>query len=410
MAKREQKEALTKTKELGDSSNTQYQGAITGENQEAANVGETVAGEKEGLTSAYSTMGGNTQKLDYNPIANAGTVSTRPIDVGALNNNLSGIKEFTANKGGFTEGRQASIMEGVNNLKGMGGVNGGLSDDNISRIRGGGGYDEFAKTGGYTPESIANIKAQALSPIGSYATGTRDEMARRAAVSGGYAPGFDSANRQLQRDTARNIADTSLNANVAIQDKINAGRQWGIGGMSGAEGQLAAQQSGNRLTANQASSNIEMNLQDTISKYTAAGLSMEQATAKALSDFDAQNVGNEMNASMFNIGTQNDINKFNAGNTLSTGQFNITNQQGQQAAGLSGLQGLYNTDVGQYQNALDRRNSLMGGQSQSNLGYLNNQTQIAMQPSGWEKAMQYGLQGAGAAAGMGSAFINPKPK
>jgi hypothetical protein len=366
MAKRETKETYDTTKKQTQIADDRYQSAITGADQNAQNIGQTAGSEKEGLTAGYAGMGSNVAKL-----------GTRPINVDALNANLGHVSDF-AMTGGFTPGREASIMEGVNNLKTMGGESGGLSGENIARMRGNGGFDEFATTGGYTPTSIANIKAQALSPIGSYATGTRDELARRTALTGGYAPGFDSANRQLSRDTSRAIADTSLNANVGIQDRINAGRQWGISGLAGAEAGLVGQQSSNRINANQAASGIELQLQDTISRYRAMGLSMEQATAKALSDFDAQNVSNEMGVN----------------------QFNIENQQNQNARGLSGLQGIYNTDVGQYQNALDRSNGLLGGQTQANLGYLGNQSQLAMQPGIGGNI----IQGIGAAAGVGASL------
>jgi hypothetical protein len=369
MGKRETKETYKTDKSQRSETDTQYNAAIGSANNNAQDVGGTVAGEKEGLTSGYTDMGNNANPL-----------TTRNIDTSALQANLGHVSDF-ATTGGFTPGREASIMEGVNNLKAMGGETGGLSAENIARIRGNGGYDEFARTGGYTPESIANIKAQAISPIGSYATGTRDELARRTALTGGYAPGFDAANRQLSRDTSRAIADTSLNANVGIQDRINAGRQWGISGVSGAETGLTNQISSNRLNANQASAGIELQLQDTISRYRAMGLSMEQATAKALSDYDAQNVSNEMNVGQFNAG--------------------------QRAAGLAGLQGLYNTDVGQYQNALDRSTGLLNSRTQANLGYLGNQGQLATQKGSadnWGKV----LSTAGTAAGIAAIAMSSR--
>jgi len=207
---------------------------------------------------------------------------------------------------------------------------GGLSDETVNRMRGMGGFDEFAKTGGYTPEAIANIKAQALSPIGAYAGGTRDELSRRAAVQGGYTPGFDAASRQLQRDAARNIAATSLDANVGIQDRINQGRQWGIGNVASAEGGIAGMQSANRMNALQGESAIGANL----------------------SNISAEDIANSQNTDLFNI----------------------QNKQNMKLAGLGGLGGLYEGTMGRGENAFDRemavqQNALNRGLTSSENAY-----------------------------------------
>ena len=271
---------------------------------------------------------------------------------------------------------------------------GGITKENVERIRGLGGFDEFAKTGGYSPEAIANIKAQALAPIGSFASGTRDELARRAAVQGGYSPGFDAAGRQLQRDASRAIADTSLAANVGIQDRVNQGRMWGLSGVSSTEAALAEMQNRNRLM----------------------GLGGEQGIGTNLSNISAQDIQNL---------TQRDL-------------FNIQNSQNMKLAGLGGLGGLYEGSMGRQENAYDRElrsyensldreltrsesalgrsfagsqagydrqqqeynrqmgltNSMFGNQ----LGGLQNQTQLAMQPGIGGNLVNL----AGAAAGIGA--------
>lgn len=379
MGKKETKQTYADTRADKAKTEARYDAAIDTSNKAIGGLDPT--GTRDNLAAGYSGLGNNVRALGFNPIS-----APRQIDTGALQNTLPRLKEF-GDTGGFSDERTASIMENVGGLKEIGRT-GGLSSENIERMRGMGGFDEFAKTGGYTPESIANIKAQALSPISSYATGTRDELARRSAISGGYAPGFDAANRQLSRDTSRAIADTSLNANVGIQDRINQGRQWGIGGIAQSEGGIAGLQSSNKLQGLQAAGSLELQLQDTISRYRAMGLSMEQATATALAEFDSMNVGNEMRANMFNAEGQTGVD-----------QFNINNQQNMNLAGMSGLQNLYNVDVGREQNERDRRHQLLGGQTNANLGYLSGQNQLAVQPGVGGNI----ISGIGAAAGVAGA-------
>jgi hypothetical protein len=374
LAKRETKETYTQTKDQQGASESNYEAARANSATVQNQLAGSTTDQRAGLTNAYQNFGQNVSPISYNPVG---------ASVGNLTAALGGAREF-GKTGGFTPGRESSIMENVAGLKNIG-ATGGLSSENIERMRGLGGFDEFAKTGGYTPESIANIKAQALSPIGSYASGTRDELARRRSLQGGYAPGFDAANRQLSRDTARQIANTSLNANVGIQDRINAGRQWGIGGLAQAEGGIAGMQSQNKLAGYQGAGNMELQLQNMISNYRGQGLSMEQATARAIDDLQTQ-------TSMFNSQQQQQADQYNADMALRKESF-----------GVGGLQGLYNTDVGQYQNERDRANALLGGQTQSNLGYLNNQTQLAVQPGIGGNVM--GAIGAG--AGLASDFFLP---
>lgn len=319
MAKRQTKDTYKAAQQQATKSGLQYQGQIGEAGQRAGSYGP---GMEDVRGKLLSGMGGMTQ-IGSDP---------RDIDTSELKDTLAAYKLFRDT--------------------------GGLSAENISRMRGMGGFDEFAKTGGYTPVAIANIKAQALSPIGSYATGAREELDRRRALQGGYAPGFDAASRQIQRDAARNIAETSLATNVGLQDRINQGRQWGIGGLTGAEQALAGMQTGNRLAALGGESNV----------------------GNMISGYRGQDIANEMNAQMFNAGQQNQ--------------------------GLGALMGLYGMEGGWRQNEYDRMAQLLGGQTQGNLGYLGQRSQLAMQP-GWGGNL---IQGIGSAAGIGSQFFLPRPK
>jgi len=419
MAKSETKETYKDSKALGADVKTQYNAAIGESRGVASGLSSAIGEQKSGLQDYYKGMMKPTERLSpvsYNASHASGqgydaqtydaaqTEAARKIDASGLSGLDPSLAAF-AKTGGIDPTRAADIGDTAAKLK----VNGGLSDENIARIRGNGGYDEFAKTGGYTPEAIANIKAQAISPIGSYATGTRDELARRAAVQGGYTPGFDAAGRQLRRDTARNIADTSLNANVGIQEKVNEGRKWGIGGVAGAESTIG----GLRQSGLATSGAMQTQLQDLTSRYMAQGLTLQQANAQAQADIDKANVANELNvnlsntgaknqaglfnagakndaasfsanaanqASMFNAGADNSAGMFNAGNANQANLFNITNAQDQYARGVGGLQTLQDQDVIQLAGERDRMQQMMGSSAQGQLGAMGIQSDLAKQP------------------------------
>lgn len=125
---------------------------------------------------------------------------------------------------------------------------GGLSAENIARMRGGGGYDEFAKTGGYSTQDKANIRARGTATIPSFYDAIRESMRNQARISGsGPGTSYTSSLSRVARDQARGGQEAALDAELDIMDRVNAGRQWGISGMSGAEGQLADLLTRNKL-------------------------------------------------------------------------------------------------------------------------------------------------------------------
>ena len=338
MGKRETKETYKQSQRLGSEAKASYQPLSTAAGERAASYTPGIGGQKDYLTNQYKGMlETGPSELSFGRMGGVGKV-----DVADVRNTLEGYKGFRDT--------------------------GGLSAENMERMRGMGGFDEFAKTGGYTAPQLANIKAQAISPIGSYATGTRDELARRRAVQGGYAPGFDAANRQLQRDTSRAIADTSLAANIQLQDRINQGRQWGISGLSGAEGALAGLQTGNRLAA----------------------LGGEGTMSQAISDASARDIANNMM-----------VDQFNAQMAAQEAAANASRQDAYRMQGLSGLSDIYGSDIGLQQAEYDRQGRLIGDMNQAMGGYLNNQSQMAVQPGIGGNLV--GL--AGAAAGIGAGMM-----
>src|ERR1700750_2542625 len=110
MGKHDTKEALTDTKTARDQAQQNYNTAITGSNTVQSGLNDSASAEKSDLTSQYNNLGSNVQSLGFTPI------STRSIYTSALSAALPGEQDFAAT-GGFTPDREASIMSNVNNLK-----------------------------------------------------------------------------------------------------------------------------------------------------------------------------------------------------------------------------------------------------------------------------------------------------
>lgn len=316
MGKRETKETYSTAKDYASDVSGQYRPMAEESQERASALDPNISAGREELLSGYRGMMQAPERLEFGSVGAA-----RDIDVSDLRNAITGYKEFRDT--------------------------GGLSAENIERMRGMGGFEEFQRTGGYTPEALANIKAQAISPIGSFATGTREELDRRRALQGGYAPGFDAANRALQRDAARQIADTSLAANIELQERVNQGRQWGISGLTTAEQALAGMQTGNRLAA----------------------LGGETTAGSAISEADARNVANQIA-----------VDQINAQMQAQEAMYNQQNAQSQFAAGLGGIGNIYAGDIEMQQSEYDRQLAIANAENAARHGYFGNQTQLSMQP------------------------------
>jgi len=99
------------------------------------------------------------------------------------------------------------------------------------------GYDDWSKTGGYSPDDIANIRSRAVSPIrAAYANANRD-VDRQLALQGGYSPGFGTLKARLARESSSGMSDAATNANAEIAQMVNSGKRFGMQGMSQTYGQ-----------------------------------------------------------------------------------------------------------------------------------------------------------------------------
>jgi hypothetical protein len=178
------------------------------------------------------------------------------VDTGMFNRFQGNLADVGAN-GGWSQDRINSMDSNIQGMKGV------ASDPEIAaRFRGNGVFDEFAKTGGYSDQDIANIRSRANSVIPAYYDVAKQAAGRTAAVQGGYGPGQSALMARMSRDQAKGAAGAALDAEVGIKDKVNSGRQWGAGQVSSAENALQ----GTRLNALTGASNAESGMVNSIAQ------------------------------------------------------------------------------------------------------------------------------------------------
>lgn len=176
-----------------------------------------------------------------------------------------------AENGGIDPTQQASINQNRDRLR-LFGKFGAESPEQANRVRGNGVFDEFANTGGYSDSDIANIRARGNATGASIFSGLKRNLETGNAVSGGANPGYTAQMAKMARDSARAANESSLDTELGIKDKVNAGRQWGSSNLSDAEKSLIA----NMLGGTQAANQTEMDLMKMIQQgkqFGASGLS-----------------------------------------------------------------------------------------------------------------------------------------
>jgi len=118
-------------------------------------------------------------------------------------------------------------------MTGPGGVAGGTLADyaNIQNQ-----MQQFADTGGYSPEQLANIRARSVSPIRSIYSGARRDIDRQRSLQGGYSPNRTASLAKMAREQSSATADASTNVEAALAQMVNQGQRYGLSGLAGMYG------------------------------------------------------------------------------------------------------------------------------------------------------------------------------
>lgn len=153
------------------------------------------------------------------------------------------------------------------------GTTGGLSDENRSRIRGSGVYDEFSRTGGVSDEDKSNLRSRTASGVASGFQALKNRF-KTANLIGGSNPSYGSGMERLSRDASREKVSALNESELGIMDRVSSGRKWGTEGLSDAERDLAGIESANKRF----------------------GMSGELDAVSRGSDFDYKNAGLDLDA------------------------------------------------------------------------------------------------------------------
>ncbi len=95
-----------------------------------------------------------------------------------------------------------------------------------------GGYQDFQKTGGYSPIDINNIRQRSVSPIRSIYAGANREVDRQRSLQGGYSPNYTAAKTKMAREQSMGLADANTNVEGMLAQMVNQGKQFGLQGGS----------------------------------------------------------------------------------------------------------------------------------------------------------------------------------
>jgi hypothetical protein len=132
--------------------------------------------------------------------------------------------------------------------------------DIANRMRGGGVFDEYSRTGGMDDSVANNMRARGNSAISSSFGRMRNEMGRANAIQGGGANPAMMA--RMSREQGRAAGQGAVDTELGIHDRRDAGRKWGAQGMTESEKALQ----GMRGNAGQAWTQGESGLQDMIQR------------------------------------------------------------------------------------------------------------------------------------------------
>jgi|SRR6186713_656781 len=98
------------------------------------------------------------------------------------------------------------------------------------------GFQQFAQTGGFSPEDLANIRARAVSPVRAVYANAQQNVNRQRALQGGYSPGFNVLQARMAREQGQGISDAATNAEAGLAEMVQKGKLAGLQGMAGTEG------------------------------------------------------------------------------------------------------------------------------------------------------------------------------
>ena len=339
-----------------------------------------------GVKSSYANfMGGGGVNLAYNEKAMR---------------NLAGLAE----SGGWSKDDIAKQNDIINQYAEFG-KTGGLSAEDMQRMRGGGVFEDFQKTGGFTPGDISNIRTRATSVIPSMYDQAKNEANRMSNVTGGYNP---AAIAQMSRTAAYDAQKAALDAELGISEQVRSGKQWGAEGGAQAEGALQGLRTGNMLQGLGGAATTKSDMLNSI-----AGNRIGASTGLSNADIGGQEL--IQRGKMFGTEGMQGLNQAedsqrarSAANSAASNAANIANEKwlanfgvDAQLAGLGGMQDLYNSKPEELFAYDAARHGSVGQNAGIQGGFIGQRMENNPQTSWVDAVSQIGGAVAGGMTGMG---------
>lgn len=317
------------------------------------NIGPSTAVDRGGMGSNYG--GGYGGGMLGQDLADARSTSPALRDVSA-NLFLQGANRAATNApfGQMAGGRGYVMPQGFqdvkdvvwNPLKGMavGGYSHSFDQPHLNKWR------EWEDTGGYSPQSVGQIRSQMTATVPAHFEQMRNDMERRRTLQGpSYSSGYDDQMQEMSREAGREGHMANIQAEGNLQQMIHQGKQFGQQGLS----------------------DFYKNMADR--------------------DLDARKFGNQ---AMMGLGqSELDANKWMA--DISNNKDNAIFE------GARGLAGLYGSNPGGLNSAYGNFFSGLQGRDQASLGYLGDRYRANPQTDWWGRITNLAGGIGGLATGFG---------
>lgn len=84
--------------------------------------------------------------------------------------------------------------------------------------------NELARTGGYSQQGIADLRARGVSPIRSIYANAQSNLSRNRALSGGYSPSYNASATKMAREMSEQIGQRVTDVNAGIAQNVASNR------------------------------------------------------------------------------------------------------------------------------------------------------------------------------------------
>lgn len=322
--------------------------------QSNANPGRSSSGDPRGRLQNQSQYQQNRFEQQQGPAANQFALMTgrsNESDYGNYTDIMNQYRDIYSG-GGSGGGGGGGVSDGGFNAMGM------YTPFTVSPGRAGysdpfksyGGMEEFSKTGGYSKEDIANMRARSVSPIRAAYGNAERELQRGRSLQGGYSPNMAAAQVKMAREQGQSGADAMQNVEAGLAQMRNEGRRFGLTGMGNIEGQ-------------------RLNADVDISKFN-TGLDFQGQTynADAMAQAQARNIGAGESA---------------AGRASNASAANMSNR----LDALQGARMMYGTTPGMSQTFGDQLNTSINQGGSFGLGLYGHDINAQARPGQFDQTM-----------------------